>query len=245
MMRTKCCLIACASLCAACGVPDSATPATGETPTRPAAFLWKRYDGDGVDGYATEADLEDAWSYFSLSSADLSGVPGGAGDGVVPESLDAFKTQFNIPLIEPGEALADYRERIGAAVYFNANELGLGRELACSAAYDGASGRRGFLDSDGSSIGIGCFVTNYGGLDGFYDEGGAMDNVLSEAPSPKNTVALTWRPTREVGEQVQFWVYGDTGLLQPWAALDHQEGMPEAEEWRPVPSVCTECHGGI
>ena len=48
-----------------------------------------------------------------------------------PLTLDAWKAAFNIPVRNPGESLADYRVRTNAIVYYNKNELGLGRELGC------------------------------------------------------------------------------------------------------------------
>lgn len=214
-------------------------------PEAPEAYLFKKYiNGTGVDGYIGDEDFNDATAYYARAAADLSGIPGEKGAGIAPPTLDDFKIQFNIPTQEEGESVEEYRDRVGASVYFNSNELGLGRELVCSAASPETNNQPGFVDSDGVSIGVGCYVTNYAGAGDFYDLDGAMDNATSEAPSPKNTVAITYRPTRPEGERVQFWVYGTTGLLQNWAQLDHHEGLEPEDEMRPVPSVCTECHGG-
>jgi len=214
-------------------------------PEEPAAYLYKKYTGGtGVDGYASTADFADATAYYARAAVDLSGLPGQRGSGVVPATLEDFKIQFNIPTQDEGETVDQYRDRINASVYFNQNELGLGRELVCSEASPETNDQPGFVDSDGVSIGVACYVTNYAGDGAFYDMDGAMSNATSDEPSPKNTVAITFRPTRPDGEQVQFWVFGATGLIQNWAQLDHHEGLDDKDEQRPVPSVCIECHGG-
>jgi hypothetical protein len=139
-----------------------------------------------------------------------------------------------------GESLEDYRRRIKAAVYYNVNELGLGREMACAP--------DGFVDTNGE-MGQACFVTNYGGASGaFYDEESAIAAAIAGTPI-KNTVAITFRPSQAKAYQdqgvadgaIQFWVYNQTGELQNYAQLDD---LPRAQSsWRPVPGVCTECHG--
>lgn len=248
LSRVSLTLLALASFNAALGVSVSGCASPEETswsPEEPSAFLWKKYSGGtGIDGYASPEDLDDATAYYARAAADLSGVPGEAGPGVVPVTLEDFKIQFNIPTQDQGESVEEYRDRVGASVYFNSNELGLGRELVCSAAIPEAGDMPGFVDSDGVSVGVGCYVTNYAGDGAFYDLEGAMENATSESPHPKNTVAITFRPTRPEGEQVQFWVYGEGGKIQNWAQLDSREGLSDTDQMRPVPSVCTECHGG-
>ncbi len=54
-----------------------------------------------------------------------------------PLTLDAWKAAFGIPARNPGESLAAYRVRTNAIVYYNKNELGLGRELGCGVVNDG------------------------------------------------------------------------------------------------------------
>lgn len=202
----------------------------------PSTFLYL-LDHYNADGIAQEADFDDTWSYYERISA---GIPGG-----IPRSLEAFKAAFSIGRrgVTPGpsdESLEDYRRRIKAAVYYNVNELGLGREMACAP--------HGFVDTNGE-IGQACFVTNYGGGGGsFYDEESAMAAAIAGAPA-KNTVAITFRPSQAKVYQaqgiedgaIQFWVYNQAGELQNYAQLDDLPG--NRSSWRSVPSVCTECHG--
>jgi len=208
----------------------------GVAPSPPSRFLYllDQYNSDGV---AKAADFEDTWAYYERIS---SGLPAG-----VPRTLEAFKAAFSIGRrgVAPGpmdESLDDYRRRIKAAVYYNVNELGLGREMACAPG--------GFVDTNGE-IGQACFVTNYGGGGGaFYDEEHAMAAAIAGAP-PKNTVAITYRPSQAklyepqgvADGAIQFWVYNQAGELQNYAQLDELPGAQAS--WRAVPSVCTECHG--
>ncbi|HVR21543.1 MAG TPA: hypothetical protein VMS65_17635 [Polyangiaceae bacterium] len=218
--------------------PESPLHPEGEAGlAEPTTFLYllDRYNADGI---ATQADFDDAWGYYERSSQ---GLPGG-----VPRTLENFKTAFSIGRrgIAPGasdESLDTYRQRIRAAVYYNVNELGLGREMACTPA-------PGFVDTNGE-LGQACFVTNYGGAgDSFYGEDAAMQHAIAGGPV-KNTVAISFRPSqagafREHGVEdgsIQFWVYDQNGVLQDYAQLDDLPG--DAPASRPVPGVCTECHG--
>jgi hypothetical protein len=230
-----------ASKCAAgpcdeTGLADPSVGANGVSPTPPSTFLYllDQYNGDGI---AKEADFQDTWGYYDRISA---GLPGG-----VPRTLEAFKEAFSIGRrgVDPGpagETLEEYRTRIEAAVYYNVNELGLGREMACAP--------DGFVDTNGD-VGQACFVTNYGGGGGaFYDEEVAMNAAIAGTPV-KNTVAITFRPSQAgaYADQgvsdgaIQFWVYNQQGELQDYAQLDDLPGDQSSS--RSVPSVCTECHG--
>jgi len=219
---------------AAAGKKADATVGVASSPPSQFLYLLDQYNRDGI---ATEADFADTWTYYERIS---SGLPGG-----IPRTLDAFKTAFSIGRrgISPGpsgESLEDYRRRINAAVYYNVNELGLGREMACAP--------DGFVDTNGE-LGQACFVTNYGGGNGaFYDEESAVAAAIAGTPV-KNTVAITFRPSQANAYQVrgitdgaiQFWVYNQAGELQNYAQLDDLPGHHSSS--RAVPSVCTECHG--
>jgi hypothetical protein len=145
-----------------------------------------------------------------------------------PMTLDAWKKTFGFPAQKAGEDLQMYRDRAGVAVYYNRNELGLGRQLGCSRFTDG-------LDNNGAPIeGIACFVTNHGS--GFRQGEVALRAAIA-GTDVRNTVSITYRPTMDPGYQVQFYVYGADGRRQEWARLDTLGP-------RPHPQVCMTCHGG-
>jgi hypothetical protein len=145
-----------------------------------------------------------------------------------PLTLDAWKSAFNIPARMPGESLADYRVRTNVVVYYNKNELGLGRELGCALFDDGT-------DASGKQLtGVGCYVTNYGTA--FRDTTNSL-RIATEGMHAKNTVCITYRPSLGAGYEVQFYTYNGDGDRREWAQLDTLGP-------RPVPQVCMNCHGG-
>src|SRR3954464_486912 len=84
----------------------------------------------------------------------LTGAPPGM-RATAPLTFEDWKAAFNIPARNPGETLEAYRARTDVVVYYNKNELGLGRELGCAE----------FIDdySDGTPrLGVACYVSNYG-----------------------------------------------------------------------------------
>jgi hypothetical protein len=143
-----------------------------------------------------------------------------------PLTLNAWKQTFNIPVQAPDEPLAAYRDRIQSIVYYNKNELGLGRELGCAEFDDGlANGPKG----------VACFVTNYGTA--FRDANNSL-RLAVEGLHAKNTVCITYRPSLPSGYQVQFYTFNGSGNRIEWAQLDYLGP-------RPQPNVCMNCHGGI
>jgi hypothetical protein len=145
-----------------------------------------------------------------------------------PMTLDDWKRVFGVPTPRPDEDVQAYRDRAGIAIYYNRNELGLGRELGCSRFVDGQ-------DANGADItGIACFVTNYG--TGFRQGQVALQATVDRTDT-RNTVCITYRPTMDPGYQVQFYVYAADGSRVTWARLDTLGP-------RPHPQVCTTCHGG-
>jgi hypothetical protein len=141
-----------------------------------------------------------------------------------PPTLESWLRTFGFPERSRQESLEAYRERAGIVVYYNKNELGLGRELGCAEFKDGPAGR-----------GVACFVTNYGLT--FRDPHTSL-HLAQEGTRPRNTVCITYRPSMEAGYQVQFYVYGPDGGRQDWAQLDTFGP-------RPHPYVCMNCHGGV
>jgi hypothetical protein len=125
------------------------------------------------------------------------------------------------------ESLQQWRDRTGVIVYYNLNELGLGRELACSAFPEKTA-------SGTIETGYACFVTNYGAF--FQDPDIAIKDAIY-GQAKRNTVCITYRPSQSSPYRVQFWVFDGDGNRQTSANLDHMGA-------RPVPQVCTRCHGG-
>jgi hypothetical protein len=145
-----------------------------------------------------------------------------------PLTLDAWKRAFNVPPRNLGESLDDYRVRSGAVVYYNKNELGLGRELGCGLFDDGK-------DAQGNQLtGIGCYVSNYGTM--FRDINNSL-RLAAEGLHYKNTVCITYRPSAAPGYEVQFYTYNGDNERREWAQLDTLGP-------RPLPQVCMNCHGG-
>jgi hypothetical protein len=146
-----------------------------------------------------------------------------------PTTLALWKETFGFyGRRQDDESLEQYRQRLDIAVYYNRNELGLGRELGCADFVDGE-------DATGAPLmGLACFVTNYGSI--FRDEAHALALALQGA-TPRNTVCITHRPSMPPGYQVQFYTYGADGRRNEWAQLDTLGP-------RPHPQVCINCHGG-
>ncbi len=145
-----------------------------------------------------------------------------------PLTFESWKVAFAFPPRRRGQSLESYRELAGVVTYYNRNELGLGRELACASFVDGT-------DPNGRPLmGLACYVTNYGSM--FRDEVHSLQEAVAGS-SPRNTVCITWRPTMEPNYEVQFYVYGADGRRMDWAQLDTFGP-------RPHPQVCTACHGG-
>jgi hypothetical protein len=157
----------------------------------------------------------------------FTGMPSGP-RMTAPMTLDAWKAAFNIPARNEGESLEDYRARTDVVIYFNKNELGLGRELGCAEFDDGKA-------EDGTQLtGVACYVVNYGTA--FRDVVNSLPLAV-EGLHPKNTVCITYRPSMPANYQVQFYTYNGDGDRREWAQLDSLGP-------RPLPQVCMNCHGG-
>jgi hypothetical protein len=182
---------------------------------------WPVLDGTGVDPLVLEARL-----FY-----DRVGAPPTASDGTMPTTpmtIGDWKQAFGFSPRSPDETLDAFRTRSNVAVYYNKNELGLGREMGCVQFVDGQ-------DASGQDLtGVACYVTNYGGL--FRDQDLSLEAAI-DGVTPKNTVCIAYRPTFPQGYQVQFYVYGYDGTRQDWAQLDSLGP-------RPHPLVCMNCHGG-
>jgi hypothetical protein len=241
--------IACSAAIAACGVdraepPPSAVPVIGTALDRSyqshqglvtgiADHGWPARDGASMDPVIVEARrFYDTLQEPEAEPQDVDYPDPFTGaaptpHNTAPMTLDAWKLRFRIPTRQPGEALATYRQRAGVVVYYNKNELGLGRELGCAEFPDGTR--------DGVALtGIACYVTNYGTA--FRDVVNSLPLAV-EGAHPKNTVCITYRPSADLGYQVQFYTYNGDGQRREWAQLDTLGP-------RPLPQVCMNCHGG-
>jgi hypothetical protein len=150
-----------------------------------------------------------------------------------PATLAKWKEVFNVPSQSPGESLDGYRKRVNIVAYYNRNELGLGRELGCSQSHDS---------------GLACFVTNYG--QPFQSQMRALDDAVAGTRAQDTfthvyTPPSTSNPPLGLGGGlvpaasygVQFAAYDDAGRLKDSSQLDSIGP-------RPVPQICTNCHGG-
>jgi hypothetical protein len=195
---------------------------------------WPITEGDTMDPAIVESRrFYDVLAQLSFTPEQEAIAPGKAepwaASITAPMTLDDWKRVFRFPGRNPGESLETYRERAGIVIYYNRNELGLGRELGCSEFPAG-------VDRDGNArTGIACYVTNYGLA--FRDVRNSLQ-LAQEGVHPKNTVCIAYLPTMDPGYEVQFFVYGPGGRRQDWAQLDTIG--PRAN-----PHVCMNCHGGV
>ncbi len=157
-----------------------------------------------------------------------------------PATLEEWMQRFNVPARSANESLDDYRKRVGIVVYYNRDELGLGRELGCSTFSDiGPSGQ--------PQPGLACFVTNYG--ERFKDGDKALADAVA-GKNPKDTFVISYQPssTPFPGRPPGGW------YEHRFAAYDRPSGRlkPVAEGWseqpdvyrKVLPGICSNCHGG-
>ncbi len=170
----------------------------------------------------------------------VSQPPASASEG--PRFLDlkgavtADETQAYYAAIGAPATLDDFRAAFGfggareaSAVYYNAGDLGIGREMHCTP-FTAAAG-----------TGLACYVANYGVFGG--DVATALGDAIDGAESGAHTgsfatVAMVYRPPSDAPDAVQFMIYGAAGALASEAALDtHEDNVS-------VPNNCLNCHGG-
>jgi hypothetical protein len=185
-----------------------------------------------IDGETMDPAILESRRFYDTVTATrpIAGNVGlGAPTSTAPMSLEEWKRAFSFPPRQAGEELEAYRQRAGIAIYYNKNELGLGRELGCSEFDDGT-------DAAGNKLtGVACYVSNFGVA--FRDVNNSL-LLAQEGDHPKNTVCITYRPSMDEGYEIQFYVYGPEGGRLDWAQLDTLG--PRAN-----PHVCMNCHGGV
>lgn len=134
------------------------------------------------------------------------------------------------------------------AIYYNAGDLAIGRDMNCRRREFGPF----FSNGLPRFIQIACYVTNYGPIPGtpnFPNEQVALNDAIAAANgipggAPFATVAMEFfddvvedigRPV--VPPEVKFYVYGGDGNLAKQAQLD-------SDGFKNVPHICLPCHGG-
>jgi hypothetical protein len=151
-------------------------------------------------GFGSEADAE---KYY----AEIGARP----------DKDTFKKWRDANGFQPGDSTTD-------VVFFNPNEIGLGRRANCHETLAG-----GVLPY------VACYVTKFGHVGGPPDE---MLDDTADSLNPGDTVALEFSPGPNAGPRfTKFYVYGPDGKLKTHTAFD-----PEGDI-KHVPNVCLHCHG--
>ena len=113
--------------------------------------------------------------------------------------------------------------RSNDVVFFNPNEIGLGRRVNCR-------------KTGTSAPIIACYNTKFG------DVGGNVDEMLEDTADlvgPGDSVAMEFSPGGLSAERnVKYYIYGPDGKLKTKTAFD-TEGYVKY-----VPNVCNHCHNG-
>lgn len=161
------------------------------------------------------------------------------GPGSLPEAVEYYNTNAGVTMNSTGTTcsgakctLVGWKAANGfdtgadtVAYYYNAGDLGLGREMHC---------KRHPVNTNN----IACYVTNYGrNFPPAADPVTAISDAINHN-NPIATVAMEYVPGSTSG--VKFYVYfhssaGDN--LAPQAVLD-------SENFKNVPHLCMNCHGG-
>lgn len=138
----------------------------------------------------------------------------------LPTTLNGFKQLYGFPTDEV------------TAVYYNAGDLGFGREMHCKS-FDVLLGT-GLLGK-----GVACYVNNYGNTAGQPAFPATPANALTLAHSGAGafaTVAMVYTPPH-LPNSIKFVVYDSTGARSNVAPLD-STGRHQS-----VPNNCLACHG--
>jgi hypothetical protein len=139
--------------------------------------------------------------------------------------IDPLETAQYYQTIGAPPTLTDFETKYGITtasttmVYYNAVDLGIGREMRCQAQAGG---------------GVACAVSNYGTF------GGVQRDALDAAVDGKGafaTVTMVYTPPLTAPNSVQFMVYGPGGALANEAQLD------SVGDNRAIPNNCINCHG--
>jgi hypothetical protein len=129
-----------------------------------------------------------------------------------PTTLTAFIAEFGF----------GRRDEVRAR-YYNAGDLGIGRDMHCRAI------------STGKGPGMACYVNNFGT---FGDSASQNTAALFNGTAAFATVAMVYRPPIDAPNAVTFYVYGGNGNLLNEAQLDTFGDNVS------IPQNCLNCHGG-
>jgi hypothetical protein len=138
-------------------------------------------------------------------------------------AVDAAETLEYYAAIDAPPTLADFQARFPmttATTFYNAGDLGIGREMHCGAQAGGV---------------VACYVSNYGTFGG--DRSEALNAAVGRVGAFA-TVAMIYQPPASSPNSVRFVVYGANGQLVTEAQLD-QYGDNVS-----IPNNCLNCHGG-
>lgn len=180
--------------------PDGAALAVDET-TPDASVLVVVNPADRPSGWTYLTDkapgsVEETLEYYAAIDA--------------PPTLDAFIERYGFP----GDEVS--------AVYYNAGDLGIGREMHCRQTATPAGG-------------LACYVRNFGVFGG--DRADAIAQLVAGG-TPLATVAMVYTPPIDAPNAVTFMAYGPSGELVTEAQLDTLGDNVS------IPHNCINCHGG-
>jgi hypothetical protein len=193
-----------------------------------------------VSASKTPTDLEDTPKYLSHIEDNGVGSPEDTAEYYdeidAPASLTAFKTRFGFGAAGTDEV---------SAVYYNAGDLGIGREMNCKSFNPYPT------NPTHPNTGVACFVSNYDddvndnanvfGADPIDSLANTVAGLYSGAHTGAfATVAMWYIPPITATDSVRFAVYGPgpNYLLLPDAQLD-SKGYNKG-----IPQNCIVCHGG-
>jgi hypothetical protein len=140
-----------------------------------------------------------------------------------PAETQAYYAAINAPA-----TLGEFMARYGfpgdevVARYYNAGDLGIGREMHCRA-------------TEAPAGGLACYVKNFGAFGGSRDE--AISATMAGG-TPLATVAMMYTPPMDAPNAVKFMVYNASNSLMMSAQLDTSGDNTS------VPQNCLTCHGG-
>jgi len=148
------------------------------------------------------------------------------------DTVDVAETLEYYATIDAPPTLAEFRARFGfdatsaPASFYNASDLGIGRELHCRAQSGG---------------GLACYSSNYGEFGG--DREAALAAAIQGVEAGGSvgafaTVAMVYQPPISAPNSVRFVVYDAAGALATQAQLDTFGDNIS------VPNNCLNCHGG-
>ncbi|MBJ6759718.1 hypothetical protein JGU66_03010 [Myxococcaceae bacterium JPH2] len=169
--------------------------------------------------------LNPADLHAGSNAYDYLGRKGDSGDaattvyyttGLLPLTLQGFKTAYGFPTNEV------------TAIYYNAADLGFGREMHC----------KSFAALLGT--GVACYVSNYGNVagQGAFPATPATALALAHSGSgPFATVAMVYTPPNTLADAIKFVVYDANGTRTNTAQLD------STGQHKSVPNNCLACHG--